>query len=137
MCEKAKTTAWTKIPDSDDTLVNIGLNMTGRTSDVTGVSSPIVILHRVYCRSRRRELKRFDRESRRGASRGCFAEWSRRKDCLHTTGTITAHQHNSSSMTAVTIGARHAEMRLPGATNITRTSRKSSRSRSVIGHHGK
>jgi len=41
--------------------------MTGRTNDVTGVSSPIVILHRVCCRSRRRELKRFGRGSRRGA----------------------------------------------------------------------
>lgn len=53
------------ISKPDNTLVNIGLNITGRTSDVTGISSPIVILHSVCCRSRRRKYNesRHERQS--------------------------------------------------------------------------
>lgn len=37
-----------KIINKKNTFINIGRKMTGRTSDVTGVSSPIVILYKVY-----------------------------------------------------------------------------------------
>lgn len=62
----------TYLNKADSTLVNIGLNITGRTSDVTGISSPIVILHSVCCRSRRQKYNESRRERQ---SQCCFGSY--------------------------------------------------------------
>jgi len=89
-----------------DTLVNIGRRTTGSTSDVTGVSSPIVIL--VTACVIARDARRYSRIT---ANRERFAV-----DCLCASGSTT-HQHTSCSCRTMA-ASWSAEMRLTGAANI-------------------